>query len=156
MKKKAFLIALSLLLLAAVGTGAAVYARGSYGSRNDPLVTLSYLEEVFRPDLLSELADSVGGESGSSAEGTFLVVTLSRGQILEGQPGCEILPRLGSCTASGSDYPALVDTTSGGELSGGETLEKNHLYMVTIAGNGIRAAEDNTKILVSGSYAIYG
>lgn len=136
-RKKISLIICAVLLAALLG-GGVVYAKtAAAGSREDPLVTLSYLEEVFR-----------GEVSG------FSKVTLSRGQRLEGGRGCQVMLRIGSCAADGSDEPVLVDTTDAREVSDGSALVKNHLYMITIPGNGVVASENNTVLLVSGTYTV--
>ena len=136
-RKKISLIICAVVLTALLCT-LAVYAKtAAAGSKEDPLVTLSYLEEVFKNEV-----------SG------FSKVTLSRGQRLEGGRGCQVLLRIGSCTADGSDEPVLVDTTDGCAVSDGSALMKNHLYMITIPGNGVTASENNTVLLVSGSYTV--
>ena len=44
-----------------------------------------------------------------------------------------------------------VRVTLGGELDGGKALEKNHLYLVTVADRGFTAKSDS-KIMVFGNY----
>ena len=144
------LAALALILAAA----AAAYAVSSYGTQADPLVTKSYLDEVLTPELMAEFNAQLDAHENAPGGGAFTVVTLSRGQTVTCQTGCEVMLRIGSARASGDDSPALVDTTSGTTLDGGGALEKNHLYMVTIAGNGLTASEETTKILISGEYTI--
>ena len=51
------------------------------------------------------------------------------------------------------DEPGLVDTSTAGNLADGGSLVKNHLYMVTINGNGIRAV-GTVKIVARGDYTI--
>ncbi len=155
MRKKKLCIALCIAAALAVGTGAVAYARSTYGTEDDPLITLSYLQERFKPQIMDEVEELLGsGTAGSSPQGSFAVVTLSRGQTLTGQAGCQVMLRIGSSQAAGSDYPALIDTSTGGELADGGAMVKNHLYMVTISGNGLMASSDGTKVLVSGEYSI--
>ena len=154
MTRKKVSIIITLTLLCALLLGVAAYARSSYGSEKDPLITLSYLEEVFLPEVLEEAEALGGGDDGSStAKGSFALVTLSDGQVLEGKRGCEVVLRIGSAVAYGADEPVLVDTSAGTELADGKALEKNHLYMITIEGNGLYA-KGTTKLLVSGGYTI--
>ena len=168
--------ALALLaLLSAVALAADV------GSQQDPLVTLSYLNDTYLPSLLTkvdakitqrnsqvskeleeridqleeELAKQYGtGSGGGETASVFSVVTLSRDQVLTGGIGCEVMLRVGtaSCVADGT--PGLVDTTSGSTLSGGKSLETNHLYMMTVEGRGVKATADTVKLLVRGSYTV--
>ena len=146
------LIALAVILLAGIG----VYAAGNYGTKDDPLITKSYLDAVVKPELQkqlqTELNDAVNELRGGSGE--FTVVTLYNGQTVSCGVGTEIVPRLGSVKANGASAPALIDTTTGISISAGTVLSANHLYMVSIEGNGITAAADNTKVLISGVYTV--
>ena len=146
------IITLAALILA----GVAVYAAGSYGSREDPLVAKSYLDSVLRPELETELKTELNEAVSEvrSGSGDFTVLTLQKGQTVICEPGCEILPRLGSVQALGASSPALVDTTSGSTVNSGATLTANHLYMVTISGNSAAAGADGTCILISGGYRV--
>ena len=155
MKKKRLIVTCIILALAVIA-GVAVYAASNYGSKEDPLVAQSYLESVLRPELEKELKSELDDAVSEmrSGSGDFTVVKLSNGQTVTGEVGCEILPRLGSVQAVGASAPALVDTTAGASVSSGTTLTANHLYMVSIAGNGITATADNTYVLISGGYTI--
>ena len=155
MNKKKLSMIVTLALVLALGLGIAAYARSSYGSQDDPLITLSYLEEVFKAEVLEEVEElGLSGTGGSTAKGSFALVTLSDGQVLVGKRGCEVVLRIGSAVAYGADEPVLVDTSAGTELSDGTALTKNHLYMITIEGNGLQAL-GTTKLLVSGGYTIH-
>ncbi len=158
-KKKIRVISLAVLLvIAAVGITA--YARSNYGTENDPLITKSYLDDVLAPELTEqfrfELGEAMDNSSHSGGgKGSFELVTLSTGQVLQGEIGCEILLRIGSASVYADDSPGLVDTTSGTTVDHGAALAANHLYMVSIAENGIMAGSASTKLLVSGAYSIY-
>lgn len=178
--KKKILIVLVCIALLAVGTGVGMLAAESgYGSRSDPLITLSYVNSILKPELESKNAEaaekasselsskldekvaayeaSVRGMLGSSALSTadvFGVVTLSDGQTLKCDAGAELMLRIGTADAAGDDSPALVDTTSGKTLDAGGSLTRNHMYMVTISGCGLTATADTVKVLVRGSYTI--
>lgn len=124
------------------------------GGQNDPLVTLSYLTNVFAPKV-EELAEHVVGEhqeeneaelndaidywdervqqaideAGVSGSGgvTYHEVTLEAGEILVMQEGCEVILRFGSVKWNADT--ALMDMTSGSDLASGKMLSANHLYM---------------------------
>ena len=141
------LAALAVLLLA----GAAVYAASNYGSKDDPLITESYLDEVVKPQLESELItslDSAKSELRESAPGEFARVELSAGQTLRCAAGCQLLPVSGSVSAAGP----LSDTTAGAAVERGEPLSANHLYLSTADG-GAEALGAAT-LLVSGAYSV--
>ncbi len=102
---------------------------------------------------LAERAATVSVQPSSASE-TFRVVTLKSGQRINCAVGCEIMLRIGSAKASGSNNPVLIDLAKSTELKNGTALEKNHLYLVTIRDNGIQATANNTKVLIRGTYTI--
>lgn len=160
-------------VLLAAGT-AALAAGGS----SDPLVSLGYLNKVFVPSVYAEVDRAVQnneaalkaelnktieawdtqlqgtspGQGGDSA--SFKVVTLSKGQTLTGQVGCEVMLRIGSAVCVTDSAPGLIDTTDGTTLNHGGALQTNHLYMVTIETRGVRATSDVVKVLARGSYTV--
>lgn len=144
---KIIIAVLAVLLLA----GVVAYAATNYGSREDPLITKSYLEQVLKPQLESDLQerlDEAASEIFSSAPGEFARVELKSGQTLRCGVGSQILPVQGSVTAAG----ALSDTTAGSAVETGGALEANHLYLATEAG-GVRAG-GAAVVLISGSYLV--
>ena len=159
------------LACALVAVGAAAFAAG--GS-DDPLVSVGYLNKVFAPAVYEKVDKAVrdneaalkagldkaideklqtsGSSGGDSA--SFQVVTLSRGQTLTGQVGCEVMLRVGTAVCVSDSAPGLIDTTEGTTLNHGGALQTNHLYMVTIATRGVTATADVVKVLARGSYTI--
>ncbi len=182
MRKNHWLARLSSLLLAGCTVFAVtVLATGSPGSEGDPLVTLSYLNETFMAQLLGrvddtlelrdrELSDKLDrqmreelsalpGQQGTANTGAdaardFTVVTLSNGQTLRGEIGCEVMLRVGTASCVAPSSPGLIDETDASTLGGGGELVKNHLYMMTIDERGVKATAATTKLLVRGSYTI--
>ena len=139
MKKRnnAFARLVGLLLVSATVLTLTVAATGGAGTSSDPLVTLSYLNEKFLPQVLSDvdkktasrekelsqkLTEQVksetkafeqkygasGGSSGGTAQ-SFTVVTLSKGQTLSMGVGCEAMLRTGSGVCVATSNPGLVD-----------------------------------------------
>lgn len=148
----------------------AAYAANA-GGQSDPLVTLSYLNGTFtsqvktmvdqavnerQAQMEKSLNDILAGHSGggSSPGGVFAVVTLSQGQTLVGNVGCEVMLRVGSAVCGSPDSVGLIDTTSGGVLAGGQALVTNHLYMVTINPRSVTATSGTVKVLTRGPYSI--
>ena len=135
------------------------------GSPQDPLVTLSYLNETFLNTILNrvdekiaarntQLAQQMGGQFsgiGTTSVSTFTVVTLSSGQILTGEIGCEVMLRVGSAVCVAPSAPGLIDETTAGTLNNGGALAQNHLYMMTIENRAVRATAATTKLLVRGT-----
>ena len=134
------------------------------GSSKDPLVTLSYLEDVFFKEVMEsveeriearnqDIAKEVTGITTSGGD-TFTVVTLSNGQVLTGEIGCEVMLRVGNAVCSAPSAPGLIDETNASTLEDGKSLAKNHLYMMTIEDRGVKATSDTVKVLVRGAYTI--
>ncbi len=139
------------------------------GGAGDPLVTLSYLNTTFTKQVEAMVDQTVderkaemeqalakvleqGGPAGSG--NVFTVVTLSRGQKLVGDVGCEVMLRIGSAVCGTDDSVGLIDTTSGGNLGNGGALATNHLYMVTISTRSVTATSGTVKVLARGPYTI--
>lgn len=148
--------------------GAALAAGG--GSQSDPLVTLSYLTQTVQPDILRQVEerantrqadlmtqfehrlDQLQGGTGGSA--TYTLVTLSSGDRLELEVGCELMLRVGSAAVNSATEPALIDMTTGGTLANAGSLVQNHLYMATIPDRTLTASAGTVKLLVRGGYSI--
>ena len=185
MKKNpnAFARLAGLMLLSCMLLTLSVIASGGAGTSSDPLVTLSYLNEKFLPQVLAEtdkktaerdktLSDKLaaqiksdtaeferkyGASTGTAGSGTalsFEVITLDKGKTLTCDTGCEVMLRIGSASCVASSNPGLVDETGGTTIANGGALQKNHLYMATIAGSGVKAGADGTKLLVRGGYTL--
>lgn len=158
--------AVFLILTAAVSM--TLYAAAADpGSAGDPLVTLSYLNETYLSQIMAQVdakiaqrnaalglgQQTTGGMTPGTAS-TFSVVTLSQGQTLIGNIGCEVMLRVGTASCVASSSPGLVDETSGDTLSGGGGLTQNHLYMMTVEGRGVTATAGTVKLLVRGGYVL--
>jgi len=174
MRQRIKLVCVIFAVTAVIIGGAVALAAGSV---NDPLVTLSFLTDVFKPQIEQKVDETVAAneeklkadvnaaisdwekelesfqieDTGSSA---FKVVTMSKGQVLTGSVGCEVMLRVGSATCVSSEAPGLIDCTDAGILNDGKPLIKNHLYMVTIESRGVKATAETVKVLVRGPYAV--
>ena len=135
------------------------------GSEKDPLVTLSYLKETFYSSIMQEvdekidarnaqIAAQVSDDSSSGSVDAFAVVTLTDGQVLNGDIGCEVMLRVGSAVCTSPSAPGLIDETDASILNNAGALVKNHLYMMTIEGRGVKATAATTKLLVRGTYTV--
>jgi hypothetical protein len=101
-----------------------------------------------------EIAEEVSGPVYSAGGESFVVVTLSKGQILTGGIGCEVMLRVGEAVCTADSAPGLIDETDASTLNSGNSLVRNHLYMMTIEGRGVKANSDTVKVLVRGSYTV--
>ncbi len=173
--KKRVVTILAIIVAALFAFGVVAAATGGYGSSSDPLITLSYITDIFMPevdtaidaaveqkaieisagldDTITALETKYNEASLASAASTYTVISMSSGQKLVGVKGCEIMLRVGSAYCNAPASPGLIDTSTAGILENGKYLEKNHMYMVTIDGRGIQADGD-IMIIVRGDYTI--
>ena len=152
MKKKILIAAICIAVVCAVGIGA--YAAGNYGSKEDPLVAKSYIDEVILPEL-EEMMDAqldaaiAALNEKNTTNGVFESITLVSGQKIICGAGTEILVRSGTAVSHGE----LVNTTAGTAVKSGSDLSANNLYIVSAAGGGV-AASGSLTVLVNGTYSI--
>ena len=150
MKEKTLKIIIAVLVVLLLA-GVTAYAATNYGSRDDPLITKSYLDEVVKPQLESDMQeklDEAASEMMRSAPGEFSQVELKGGQTLLCAVGSQLLPVSGTVTSTAG----LADTTEGKTSSASSVLSLNHLYLVTETG-GV-SAEGAATVLVSGTYRV--
>ncbi len=179
MKKldKRLSIRLGVLALAVTLLGTAV-ALAAGGDQTDPLVTLSYLNQTALPQIIQQVDEKTAarqkeletsfskqieqykreagqpGSAGTGSSASYTLVTMTGGQTMTLDVGCEVLLRVGTMTVQASESPALIDMTSGGTVNSGTSLTKNHLYMSTIEGRTLSATAGTVKLLVRGGYTV--
>lgn len=164
------LLALALLTTAAVAAG---------GSKSDPLVSLSYLEDTVLEDILDQVtkntkkvrndleedfteqieeyqaqAEELAQSGSSTGSDSYVLVTLTVGQTMSLDVGCELMLRVGTATVNAGTSPALIDIATGGSIDNGASLVKNHLYMATIPDRTLTPTADTVKLLVRGGYTV--
>lgn len=166
MKKNRWFLRMVVLLAISGALNMTVSLAAEAGSSGDPLVTLSYLNETFMNTIMqkvdqkiaarnSQIAQQTGGQiTGTSTSAAFTVVTLSSGQTLTGDVGCEVMLRIGTAVCVSPSTPGLIDETTAGTLNNAGALVQNHLYMMTIEGRGVKATAATTKLLVRGTYTV--
>ncbi|MBE6909352.1 MAG: S-layer homology domain-containing protein [Ruminococcaceae bacterium] len=148
MKKRTAL--LSLLLAAALLLG---FASAAGGDANDPLISLDYLQSVFRPqaeqamqdrmeasgnmiyerteDKWREAVAALGGESAAvpACAAEWTEACLKQNDLLSGVTGTMVMLLTGSVAAQFASG-AVVDVTDGTELPSGTVMLPRHRYMV--------------------------
>ena len=169
MKKNRWYLRMAAMLALSLVLSCTVSLAAEAGSSQDPLVTLSYLNDTFLGQIMekvdakiaqrnSQIVQQLEGQAssgtGTATAATFTVVTLSSGQTLTGDIGCEVMLRVGTASCVAPSAPGLIDESAGSTLSDGGALVQNHLYMMTVEGRGVRATAATTKLLVRGSYSI--
>ncbi len=155
MKLKRPAAMLCAMAIAAVGVTAAAAGQGS---QEDPLLTLSYLDKVLKPQLeaqvdqavqaneaalaqrLEEAAKGYAQQTGQGGAVAFQTRELAQGERFTPGAGRELLVTAGSATALGT----LTDTTAGAALRAGDKLEPDHLYLTVDDAGGCQAAGSAT------------
>ena len=156
MKKKTLTTIILIVALAMVAA-VTVYAVANYGTKEDPLVTSSYLQDVVQPRMEDAYSSTLDGEvremedqfadQVAAAGGSYV---LESGQTLTGRAGTELLMRTGTAAVTQS---AAIDLTTGESAAVGAKLTENHLYLVQADGAGIQATADTT-VMVRGGYSV--
>ena len=153
MKKRTITVIAAALLLIAFGVAVYAVTSADYGTQADPLVTKSYLDQVFLPEIEQKLQSTLdAAEEGlEQPSGDFEHVTLKAGRSLRCGLGTELLLTSGTAKANG----AISDVTAGTALNAGSALALNHLYLA--AGEDARVETvGGAELLVYGSYSIEG
>ncbi|MBO5409070.1 MAG: hypothetical protein J6A61_06725 [Clostridia bacterium] len=113
-------------------------------SGDDPLISLSYLNEIFMPKVETKIAETT----------VYSVITVEKGKTFVAGAGCEFIVRSGSASVISSASGGICDTTDGVDLSGGTVAPSNHLLIAPRDdGRGFSATTD-VILMVKGSYTI--
>ncbi len=137
MKKHFFTGLITGLVIVAICTVAVL---ANTGSQEDPLISKSYLDNVFLNTVKTEMS--------------FSVVSLKEGQQLVGDAGCEMILRQGKATIFSTEKGGISDVTLGGDHPSGSDMPANHLLIVPVGdGRGITAQTD-VLVMVKGKYAV--
>lgn len=180
--KKPFSTSTVLFLTASVIAALAVTAfAASYDSSEDPLISLSYLTETFRPSIEKDYKEriaaleekieqlSTGGstmettttttETNTASESAmpgYTVVELNYGDCLFASGACDIMLRAGSAFCIAPDpTQGISDYTAGVELLNKDSLTKNHMCLIPRGdGRGIMATAQSVYVMVRGEYTI--
>lgn len=150
----------------------AVFTASAY-TDSDPLITLSYLQEIFAPSLKQEiLAEAVTVPAGSDVTqapssvdeavpqgaNSYTLLELSLGQTVMADSICEFIVRPGSRVAVISPFPSqgVADITNGIEVLGGENVSINAYCLIPRGadGRGLTVLSEKAYIMIRGDYTI--
>ena len=134
MKKKRII---GFLIVVAIVSAAATYmVYAQPGAEEDPIVTLSYINEVLKKEM------------------TFKVVEVPSGKSIYGGAGAEMVLRMGKGTIIATEKGGVADLTSGNDLPDGAVVPANHHLLVPLDdGRGLNVSADSL-VLVKGTYEI--
>lgn len=158
--KKWGICAAALLLAVTLALGAVVFAAQAYSSADDPLISLSYINEVLLPKIVELIeknnrGEDIGDEIVTTpaettvteppveypdgtvhTDGYYAVVQLQAGEtIYASVNACEVIVRAGSTTVCSPftvryEEQGLSDTADGKELYDGESIPQNHVVLI--------------------------
>ena len=130
-------IIITVLALAVVlSTVGAVTLFAAPGDSNDPIITLSYVEDVVKKEL------------------SFQVVNMNKGDVLIGEAGTEVILRMGNAEVIATQKGGLADLTAGTDLADGTNMPANHHLVIPVDdGRGIKA-KDKVIVMVKGDYTL--
>ena len=130
-------IIITVLALAVVlSTVGAVTLFADPGDSSDPIITLSYVEDVVKKEL------------------SFQIVNMEKGDTLIGEAGTEIILRMGTAEIIATEKGGLADLTSGTDLANGTNMPANHHLVIPMDdGRGIKA-KNKVIVMVKGDFTL--
>ncbi|MBE6541891.1 MAG: hypothetical protein E7672_05530 [Ruminococcaceae bacterium] len=167
-------ITLTAIILAVV-TALAITASAAYDSSEDPIISLSYLENIFKIELLEDVDDKLNEfwekiedfisdyvkdnqpdyniEEASTA---YEAIELKKGDAIYAVSACEIMLRSGSAVCIAPDAKqGIADYTAGAEILNGAAFTKNHMCLIPRGdGRGLKATSESVWIMVRGDYTL--
>lgn len=134
------------------------------GGADDPLITMSYVNDVIIPQIKSYVDTQVQstpsqGNTGTDlpalATGTvFNVVNVSKGQTIIGGKSCQMILRMGNGKIVASSKGGVADVTAGVDLTTGTKAPANHLLIIPVDDwRGITMETDGI-IMICGAYSV--
>ena len=134
MQKKKIISFVTVIMLVCLAATYIVYAQP--GTANDPVVTLSYIQEIFKPEM------------------TFKVVEVPAGKSVYGEAGTEFVLRSGKGSIIATSKGGVADLTSGKDLKNESIVPLNHHLVVPISdGRGLKLTAESL-VMIKGGYTI--
>ena len=154
------ILAISFLNMTAVSVGA------QPGSTDDPLVTRSYVDNLFAQltgggannqavvsDVMAQI-EQLYGDALRGGAAVFRPVEALAGQRIIGHEGTELILRSGTATAHAPGENGLSNLTQGADLMHGANITANHLLLIPRRdGRGVYVTQD-AWFLIKGGYDI--
>ena len=158
-------LAMFLIMLTVLNIG--VSADENYSSQVDPLVTLSYVNDILGPQIMEQVLEKIENDyvkieniSAVNA-GNYNAVVLNKNQTLTAKGICEIVILEGSATVlvtSSENIQAgngINDLTNGTVLVNGTVYPVGHYTIIPKAdGRGFYVTSSTAIVLIRGEYNI--
>ncbi len=160
MNKKKLAVILS-ILLGTLLTVFAVFTASAY-TDGDPLITLSYLQEIFAPTLKQQIADELKStapaDNKTETSNSYELLELTNGNTVIADSICEFIVRPGSKVTAVSPFPSqgIADITKGVEVMNDEAISINSYCLIPRGGDGrgIKVVGEKAYIMIRGDYTI--
>ncbi len=139
--------------ITANGTGSGTTTAATTASTDDIVA-----EVVKRVEPLIALLIERGsaGESAPVPTDTYMPVFASKGQVVLGSEGTEMIVRSGRANVYITGVAGVVDATTGAELVQGNEAKRNHIIIIPRGdGRGVKITED-AWFIIKGTYQIEG
>lgn len=115
-----------------------------FADETDPVVSLSYLQEIFLPAVKSEVKEST----------SFQVAVIPKGKTFVGEESCEFIVRSGEAISVISENGGLCDVTAGRDIGANEEITKNHHIIIPRSDERGFVAKTDVIVMVKGSYSV--
>ena len=161
-------LAIAILVLLTALT-VCVSADGTYSTHDDPLVSLSYVNNVLGPQIMEQVLAKIDAEYikisdiSIASAGSYTMLTMTKGQTLMADNCCEVVLLLGTATVvitSAANVEAglgISDLTNSSVLVNGNLLPANHALVIPRGdGRGFTVTSDTAQVLVRGEYHVAG
>lgn len=140
-------------------TAASAVAIASPGSGDDPLITLSYIDDKVIPEIKAYIDEKISGIGSSPAQSTgsvseFNLVNVKANQKIIGGEGTQFVLRMGTGTIVATENGGVADLTDGVDLPHGTPIPANHnLLAPKNDSRGVRMDTDGI-LLIKGTYTV--
>ena len=152
-------ILIPVALITAVIAATAVFAIASPGGEDDPLITLSYINDKVIPQLKEYIDEKLssqpqGGTTVNQTSAGFTLVNVKANCKIIGAEGTEFVLRMGSGTIVATANGGVADLTGGVDLADGSDIPSNHnLLSPKNDSRGLHMATDGI-VLIKGTYTV--
>ena len=137
------LFILGVIFVTIVGVASVFAAENDAGTATDPVVTKSYVDQLFASISESDISSAV-----------FEVVEVEAGAKIIGAAGTEMILRGGKATAIDNGKDGISDLTAGKDLKTGTSISLNHLLLIPKDdGRGMNCTVQSW-VMVKGEYTI--
>lgn len=153
-KPKIIIPIVAVFLIAAT---AAVIA--SPGSGEDPLITLSYINEKVIPEIKDYIDEKFASNEpddkpNDAASSDFVLVNVKAGNQIIGAEGTQFVLRMGKGTIVATENGGVADLTAGADLPHGTPIPANHNLLSPKNDSRGLYMETDGIVLIKGTYTV--